>query len=164
MNGLDYTVAVIVLLSLSLGLWRGLIHEILALLGWPLAFLLSQMFSADVARWMPLKQETVRVILSYALVFVAALILWSVAASLIARLMKAVGAGWTDRMLGGLFGIMRGALVLLVLAWMIGLTNYFERPFWRDAASHKALEDAALMTKGWLPDDIAQRIHYGIHS
>jgi predicted HD phosphohydrolase len=47
---------------------------------------------------------------------------------------------------------------------MAGLTNFFQQPFWRDALTSKTLEDAALLTKAWLPDRIAQRIHYRIRS
>jgi membrane protein required for colicin V production len=64
--------------------------------------------------------------------------------------------------LGGFFGLLRGGMVMLVLVWMVGLTNYFEQPFWRNALTSKTLEDAALLTKSWLPDSVAQRIHYGI--
>jgi membrane protein required for colicin V production len=66
--------------------------------------------------------------------------------------------------LGGLFGLVRGTLLLLVLVWMVGLTNYFQKPFWRDALTTGTLERAALLTRSWLPDSVAQRIHYGIRN
>lgn len=164
MNGLDFVVIGILLFSLLLGLWRGLVYEVMALLGWPLAFLLSKLFAGNIAPLLPLKQEASRIAVSYALVFIAALIVWGVLARLLSKLLKAAGSGWSDRVLGGLFGVLRGGVVLLVLMWMAGLTNFFEQPFWRDALTSKTLEDAALLTKAWLPDSIAQRIHYRIRS
>jgi membrane protein required for colicin V production len=164
MNGLDFVVIGILLLSLLLGLWRGLVHELMAMLGWPLAFVLSKLFAGDIAPLLPLKQEAARIAGAYALVFVSVLIVWSVLTRLLSRLLKAAGSDWSDRVLGGLFGVLRGGLVLLVLGWIVGLTNYYQQPFWSDALTSKTLEDAALLTKAWLPDSIAQRIHYQIHS
>ncbi len=164
MTGFDFVVVGILLLSALLGLWRGLIHELMAMLGWPLAFVLSKLFAGDIAPLLPLKQEAARVAGAYALVFIAALIGWAVLTTLLAKLLKAAGSGWSDKVLGGLFGVLRGGMLLLVLVWMVGLTNYFEQPFWRDALTTRTLENAALLTKSWLPDSIAQRIHYGIHS
>lgn len=164
MTGFDFVVIGILLLSSLLGLWRGLIYEVMAMMGWPLAFVLSKLFAGDIAPLLPLKQEVARFAGAYALVFIAAMILWSVLTSLLSKLLKAAGSGWSDRVLGGLFGVLRGGMVLLVLVWMVGLTNYFEQPFWRNALTSKTLEEAALLTKSWLPDSIAQRIHYGIRN
>lgn len=164
MTGFDFVVIGILLLSASLGLWRGLVHELMALLGWPFALVLCKLLAASLAPLLPLKQETARLGVAYALVFIAALIVWSVLTRLLAKLLKAVGSGWSDKVMGGLFGLLRGAMVLLVLVWMVGLTNYYQKPFWRDALTTGTLEQAALLTKCWLPDSVAQRIHYGIRN
>jgi membrane protein required for colicin V production len=160
MNGLDFVVTGILLLSLLLGLWRGLIHEVMALLGWPLAFVLSKLFAGDIAPLLPLQQEATRIAVSYALVFIVVLIVWSVLARLLSKLLKVMGSGWMDRVMGGLFGLVRGVLVVLVLVWLVGLANFSGQPFWRDAIMSKKLEDTALLTRPLLPDSIAQRIHY----
>lgn len=164
MSGFDFAVAGILLVSLLLGLWRGLVYEVLSLLGWPVAFVLSRLFVDSVAPMMPGTQETIRITLAYAAVFVAALIVWGVLAWLLARLVKAVGLGGLDRMLGGLFGLLRGGLVVLVLVWLAGLTDIPEQPFWRSAQTSKTAEDVALLAKAWLPDNIARRIRYGARS
>lgn len=164
MTGFDFAVIAIFLISLALGVWRGLVYEVLSLLGWPLAFVLSKLFAADIAPMMPGEQETLRMALSYAAVFIAVLIVWSVLVWLLSRLVKAAGLGWLDSVLGSLFGLVRGALVVLVLVWLGGLTHFPEQPFWRDAQTSRAAEDVALWSKVWLPDNIAQRIHYGIRS
>lgn len=160
MTAFDFVVAGILLLSFLLGLWRGLIHELMALLGWPIAFVLCKLFADHIAPLLPLKQEAARLAGAYALVFIVTLIVWSVLTRLLAKLLKAVGSGWSDRVLGGLFGVLRGGMVLLVLVWLVGLTNYSEQPFWRDAMMGRTMEEAALLTKPWLPDSIARRIHY----
>jgi len=165
MSGFDSAVAGILLVSLLLGLWRGLVYEVLSLLGWPIAFVLSRLFANDVAPLLPIEQETARIAVAYAAVFIAALIAWGVLAWLFSRLVKAAGLGLLDRILGGfLFGLLRGVLVILVLVWLAGMTDVPEHPFWRSAKTSKAAEDIALLAKAWLPDNIARRIRYGARS
>lgn len=169
MTGFDFAVLAILLVSLLLGLWRGLIYEVLSLLGWPIAFVLSRLYAGNIASLMPGHalsniegaQETMRITLAYVVVFISALIVWGMLAWLFSRLAKAVGLGLLDRMLGGLFGLLRGALMILVLVWLAGLTSIPEQALWRTARTSKAAEDAALLTKVWLPDNIARRIRYG---
>lgn len=164
MTGFDFAVMAILLVSLALGVWRGLVYEVLSLAGWPIAFVLSRMYAGEIAPLMPLMQEAMRVALAYAVVFIAALVAWAVLVWLFAKLVKAIGLGWMDRALGGLFGALRGVLVILALVWLAGLTNIPEQSFWRGAQTSRAAEDAALLTKAWLPDSIAQRIRYGARS
>lgn len=164
MTEFDFAVMVILLVSLSLGLWRGFIHEVLSLLGWPIALFLSNMYSNSIARLIPLAQEVLRLTVVYALVFVIVLIMWGVLVILLTKLLKVIGSGWSDRVLGGLFGILRGGLVVIVLVWLAGMTAIPEQLFWRDAQMSKAVEDVALLTKTWLPNNIAQHVHYRIRS
>jgi len=74
MSGFDSAVAGILLVSLLLGLWRGLVYEVLSLLGWPIAFVLSRMFAGEIAPLMPLMQEEARIALAYAVM----LVVWSI--------------------------------------------------------------------------------------
>lgn len=167
MTGFDFAVAGILLVSCLLGLWHGLVYEALSLLGWPIAFVLSKLFAGHIAPLMPALPSfdgspgISSLAVAYAVVFIVALIAWGVLVSLFSKLVKAIGLGWLDILLGGLFGLVRGVLVILALVWLAGLTKIPELPFWRNALSRKPAEDAALLTKVWLPDNIGQRIHYG---
>jgi len=164
MTEFDFAILTILLVSLLLGLWRGLVYEVLSLAGWPIAFVLSKLFANSIVPLLPVQQEAIRIAAAYAVVFVAALIVWGILVWLLARLVKAIGLGWLDSVMGGLFGVLRGVLVILALVWLAGLTHIPERPFWRGAKISKTAEDIALLTKSWLPDNIAQRIRYGIRA
>ena len=164
MNGLDFAVIAILLLSILLGLWRGLLYEVLSLLGWPFAIILSKLSATSIAPLIPVAQEEMRVTAAYALVFIAALIAWSLLTRLVAKLLKAMGSDWADRAMGGVFGAMRGVLIVLVLVWLAGLTRVPEQPFWRASLTGRMLENIAIPTKAWLPDSMAQRIHYRTRS
>jgi len=160
MTGFDYAVIGIMLVSLLLGLWRGLVYEVLSLLGWPLAFVLSRMFAADIEPLLPVSQEAARVALAYALVFIAALLIWGMLVWIFAKLIRAVGLGVLDSLLGGVFGLLRGVLVILVLVWLAGMSDLPEQALWREAQFSRVAEEVAMQTKVWLPDNIAERIHY----
>ncbi len=168
MTVFDFAVIAILLVSLVFGLWRGLLYEVLSLLGWPLAFVLSNMYADSFARHLPIpalghveaNNEMLRATAAYALVFIAVMVVWGVLVWGLCKLPKAIGLGRLDRMLGGLFGVLRGALVVLAAVWLAGMSDIPERPFWRDARMSKTAEDVALLTKDWLPENIAQRIRY----
>ena len=160
MTGFDLAVIAILFVSLLFGVWRGLFYEVLSLLGWPLAFMLSNMYGEAIARHIPIEHDVVRTTGAYALVFIAVMIVWGMLIWGLTKFLRAIGLGQMDRMLGGLFGVLRGLLVVLVAVWLAGMTDIPKRPFWRDAQLSRGAEDVALLTKPWLPDSIGQRIHY----
>jgi membrane protein required for colicin V production len=128
MTGFDFAVIAILLVSVLLGLWRGLAVEVLSLVGWPLAFVLSNIYSDNFARFLPLKQETLRTTAAYVLMFAVVLIAWGVLVWMLSKMLKSIGLGRMDRTLGGLFGVVRGGLVVLALVWLAGVASL---PSWR---------------------------------
>ncbi|MDE2118701.1 MAG: CvpA family protein [Betaproteobacteria bacterium] len=162
MNLFDYTVIAIVVLSALLGWWRGLVYEVLALLGWVAAYAVARLFAAKAAPYIPaaLGAEGVRTAAAFAGLFIGVLIIGGIVAWLLSKLVKWVGLGWMDGLFGALFGVLRGVLVVLALVLLAGLTGLPKEPFWRNAASSKPLVSIALAVKDWLPESVAQRVHY----
>jgi len=162
MTWFDYTVIAVVALSVLLGWWRGLVYEVLALLGWVAAAIVARLFAAKAAPYIPaaLGAEAVRTAVAFTALFIGTLIIGGIVAWLLSKLVKWVGLGWMDVLLGGLFGVLRGVLVVLALVLLAGLTGLPKEPFWRNASLSKPLENVALAAKGWLPESVAQRVHY----
>jgi membrane protein required for colicin V production len=79
---------------------------------------------------------------------------------LISVLVRSVGLGFADRVLGSLFGFVRGLLVVLMVVLAAGFTALPQEPFWRKAVLSKHLETAAMMVLPWLPQELSQRINY----
>lgn len=161
MTVFDYGLIAVLLISLMLGVWRGLVYEVLSLLGWPLAFVLAKKFSPDALPLIPVGNETVRTALAYATVFVVVLLLWAALVWMVSKLVRAIGLGWVDSALGAFFGLLRGALVVLVLVWLAGMTGLPAQAFWQQAQTSRFAESVALEGKAWLPEDVSRRIHYG---
>jgi membrane protein required for colicin V production len=65
-----------------------------------------------------------------------------------------------DRVLGAVFGMLRGMLVVLILVLLGGLTALPRQPVWRDAMLSPPLEAAALTAKLYLPSELSKRIGY----
>ena len=162
MTGFDYAVFAIVLLSALLGWWRGLVYEILSLLGWAAAGVVARMFAASAAPYMPaaLGAESARTTAAFVALFVVTLIVGGIVAWLLSKLVKWVGLGLLDGLLGMFFGMLRGVLVVLVLVVLAGMTHLPQDAFWRDAWSSRPLESVAEAIQTWLPDSVAKRVHY----
>ena len=158
MTTFDYAVLAIVGISILISVLRGLVREVLALLAWVAAFATATLVGADVGAMMPraIPTEELRLLTG----FLGVLLVMSLAAMTISRLVKGAGLGFEDRMFGMLFGLARGALIVLVLVLLSGLTPLPRDPMWRNAMLSSPLESLAVYVKAWLPGDLSRRIKY----
>ena len=162
MTWFDYAVLGVVGLSMLIGIFRGLIKEMIALAGWILAAVAASMFASQVAEWVPEAVSTpvVRVALAFVIVFLAVLLLSALVGWICSMLIKAAGLGFADRILGAMFGFARGAIVVLVVVMLGGLTMLPKDPIWRQAILSGPLETAVVAAKPMLPKELAQRVKF----
>lgn len=137
-NGADWTILAIVLISAAVGLFRGLVKEVLSLVIWVVALVVAILFRVQVAAALPIDDpnvsDTVREILAFALLFFGVLIAGGLINHLVAKLIEITGLTGTDRVLGGCFGLGRGlVLVLVALVFLPGLVPVDEAAWWRDS-------------------------------
>lgn len=162
MTPFDYVVLAVMALSLLVGVTRGVVSEILALLAWVAAFIAARMWAVPagnllLAEW---SDPLWRQLSGFVAVFVAVLILFALARGVMTLLLKAAGLRPLDRVLGALFGVARGVLVVLVLVLLAGLTPLPQQQWWRQATFAPPLETAVLAARSWLPPELAKRIQY----
>lgn len=117
----DWALAVVLLVSTAIGLWRGLVYELLALVGWVVAFIAAQLWGQLVAQWLPFGEPggLLRIGAGYGLVFVGTLVGWTLLAKLVRMMISATPLTVLDRALGVAFGFARGLLILLVVALIV---------------------------------------------
>jgi membrane protein required for colicin V production len=153
----DWLAIALIGLSALYGVTRGLVFEVISLLGWGAAFWCAQAFATGVAAWLPIGEAEAawRYPLAFVLVFVGVAFGVGLAASLMRRLVSAAGLSPVDRTLGGAFGLARGAVVLLVLAVMVHLLALSEGAWWRDSRSAGVLDAALQGLKPSLPEKLA---------
>ena len=124
MTYFDYFVIAVIVISLLLGLWRGMIGEIIALTAWVLAFIAAREWGGEAAGFLTrIADPAIRLLVAWTLIFIAVLALMALLRLLLRSLLKALGLTITDRLLGLLFGLARGALILLVLVAAGGMTS-----------------------------------------
>jgi membrane protein required for colicin V production len=162
MTWLDYAVIGVFAISLIVGAWRGLVREIVSILGWVIAFLAANLLAGPLGPVMPdaIPTPELRVAAAFGAVFIASLILTSLAGLVLSKVIKAVGLGGLDRLLGAMFGAARGVLILVAAALLAGLTSAPSQPFWRESASGPLLARAAVALKPLLPQTLAERLRY----
>ena len=158
---LDWFGAVILLGSLLVGAWRGLVFEVLSVLGWVAAFVLAQWFAADMAALLPLgsSPEPVRLVVGFAVVFIGTAFASGIVATLVKKMIEAVGLRLVDRALGSLFGLVRGVILLLALAVVIGMTSMSSAPWWQESVLAGVLGSALKGLQPLLPGQLGQYLH-----
>jgi membrane protein required for colicin V production len=134
----DWVLLALLLLSVLAGLVRGLVFEVLSMLGWVVGWFAALWFAGDVARWLPLGEpgSKLNFAAAFAACFLATIIAWALAARLVRMLLHATPLTTIDRLLGAGFGFVRGALVLLVVAALVGMTPAAQSDDWQ--RSHAA--------------------------
>ena len=162
MTWLDYAVIGVFAGSLVLGVWRGLVREVISILGWVIAFLAANLLAGPIGPAMPQAIPTpeLRVAAAYLAVFIGSLIVTSLVGLLLSKIVKAVGLGGVDRALGAVFGVARGLLIVLAATLLAGLTSAPRQAYWRDSASGPLLAQAAGALKPLLPQTLAERLRY----
>jgi len=135
MAALDWIFATVLLLSVLLGAWRGLVFEVLSLLSWVAAFVLAQWLALDVADYLPMSgsSELLRYGAGFLLVFIAVAMLGGLLAALLKKMMATVGLRPVDRVLGAAFGALRGVLLLLLATVLVAMTQFKTSPAWHES-------------------------------
>ncbi len=113
----DIVIAAVIALSALFGLMRGLVREVVSLVIWITAALGALTFSgfvADSALGTLDLGRPVRVAIGFALVFIGVLIAGAIVQRVLGGLVQSTGLGGTDRLLGLVFGGLRGAVVVIV--------------------------------------------------
>ncbi len=162
MNAFDLVFLALLLLSVALGIWRGLVSEVFALLG---------LFLALIAAWelagffVPLLEvfgvtDWLRWPLGFLLVFVLMLLLLGMLRFLLRGLLSIAGLSPMDRFLGAVFGFVRALVLAVLVVGAAGLTELPREPWWQAARSAPPLETVVVAAKPWLPPELGQRIKY----
>ncbi|MCY7387856.1 MAG: CvpA family protein [Burkholderiales bacterium] len=162
MNELDYAIIAVVLVSLGVGAWRGAIREVINIAGWVLAFFLAHALSATLAPYFAdwMAEPVYRSVVAWIVIFVAVLIFAALLACLLSELVRKLGLSGLDRVLGAMVGLLRGGLVVIVLALAAGMTKFPDSALWKNAALTPPVEVAALYARALLPQSLAAKISY----
>ena len=144
-----------------LGAWRGLVYEVLSVLGWAVSFYAAQYFAPVVSGWLPLQSssQTVLHAAAFVLVFVAAVFAAGLLAFLFKKLIESIGLRPVDRTMGAAFGLVRGVILLLAAAVVINMTALEKNLWWQESKGAPVLNATLKGLKPVLPEQFAKYLN-----
>ncbi|NBT34795.1 MAG: CvpA family protein [Betaproteobacteria bacterium] len=156
---IDIILLVLVCASILLSMLRGLVQEIASLGVWVLALVGASRLASTVGEAFTfVESEPIRLTLAFAVVFIIALILGRLVTLALKELVQATGATVLDRVLGSLFGLARGLVIVAALAVLGAMTPLPSQPAWQESVSRPLLDLSIHVTAPWLPDFLASRV------
>ena len=160
LTAVDWILLAALSLSLLLGVWRGLVQEVLSLAGWVVAFYVSQIYAPMAAAKLPMEgsSQMLRYAAGFVVVFVGVLIAQALITGVIKKMLSVVGLGLIDRLLGSLFGALRGIVILLAVTLLVGMTPMRESEAWQQSQGSKWLRALLHVCKPALPADFGKYI------
>ncbi len=157
MNWVDYCIAGILVLSILMGLWRGLIGEVLALVCWAVALWVAWRFGPQVAeQFKSIDLPAARLLLGYILCFVAVLIAGAIVGFLLRKLISGSGLSGTDRLFGMIFGLARGIVLVTLIVLLLGFTPFPREPWWHQSQLLPSFQQAAQWAAAHMPPEVTK--------
>lgn len=156
MNAVDAIILTVLLLSVLVGLFRGLISEVLSLVTWAVAFWVAWTFgpmvSEHFAKTIP--TPTLRFTAGYGICFIAMLVVGALVRFVVRRVVDGTGLGGTDRLLGMLFGFGRGLLLVALMVFLVGLTPLTHEPMVQQSSLMPQFNGIATWLEQELPSNV----------
>ena len=160
MNWFDLAIIGVVLIFFVIGIVRGFIREVLSLLSWILAFWVAFTFADPISHIFQayIEAPVLRIVASFAALFVSTLILLTVISFLIHKLLSVSGIKGTDRALGGLFGGVKGLVIIALLMLFAHETVLPQEKWWRNSLLAGHFQPLVLIIRDLLPPDMTRRL------
>ena len=156
----DYVVLAIIAISILVGAIRGFVKEAFSLAVWAAAFLVAFQFSGVLAMQLEnhIELPSARTSLAFASLFILVLLVGGLVTFLVGKLVEKTGLDGTDRLLGGVFGGVRGLAIVLAVILVAGLTPVPQDPWWQQSKTIQSLMPLAEWSAQFLPDYILEHL------
>lgn len=160
MTWLDIVILAIIALSALFGIFRGFVREVLSLIVWVLSFWVASRFAYEAAAYLEglIPYQDARLIAAFVAIFFAVLIVGMVVSRLLVKLVHASGISG-DRTLGGVFGLLRGVVIVAILIMVTAITPLADDEAWQQSMLAGYFESLAqwaldVLRSEWGIDDL----------
>jgi membrane protein required for colicin V production len=162
LTGFDYIVIATVVFCVLVSMMRGAVKEMLAIVGWVVAFYIAKAYSTTLAAFLPeaIPTEALKTLIAFLILLIAVLVLSGLVAMAISSVVSQIGLGWLNRFVGVIFGFAKGMLIACLLVFLAGLTSLPKEPMWTDALLSDPLEMLVESTLPWLPEGISEHVKF----
>jgi len=162
MSYLDYFFIFIILLSLLVGCFRGFTRELFSLVGWVFAFYFANLFTGDLLQFVSFEfGEHVNFIIIYMSIFIIILLLATLLATIFNKLIKNIGLGFLNVIIGGIFGLMRGVLISFIIIFLVEKTSFISEVSLAESKTIPVIKLAIKKTLSYLPYEWSNKVKYG---
>jgi membrane protein required for colicin V production len=158
MNGVDYLIIVIMVLSSLMSLLRGFARESLSLVAWVAAFWIAIHFCEALSAYFThsISTPAIRVAVAFVVLLVATLLVAGIVNMLVAQLIDKTGLSGTDRLLGCVFGAARGVFIVTILILVMGLTPLVQTSLWQKSKLMPEFRGFVIWAQDMLPNNVAK--------
>lgn len=145
--------AAVLIGSSLIGAWRGLVFEVLSLLVWGVAWVVAHAFADEfaAASFWPVASPVIRHVMAWCVLFVLALMAGRLVVWSVRQLLHLSPLAGLDRLLGALFGLLRGALIALIVVMLVGESPLADREPWRQALAVQWSQWVLVRVLPWMP-------------
>jgi membrane protein required for colicin V production len=152
----DWVLIGLIVVSTLVGLLRGFIKEVFALAVWVAAFVIAFYFSGQVASLLEghVELPSGRTAIAFSGLFLIVLVIGGLLTWLIGKLVESTGLSGTDRLMGGVFGALRGLMLVVALVVVAGFTPIPEDPWWKESRVIQSVLPLADWAAGFLPESV----------
>lgn len=150
---IDIVLLAVIALSALLGLLRGFVSIVLSLLSWVLGAWAALSFGEATAHWWatPEAPDTGHFVAGYVSIFLLVMLsVWGVGL-VIRQLVRATSLNGPDRLLGGVLGVARGALIGCVLLLAASYTPLTGEASWQHSHLRPLLEPGVRWLQARMP-------------
>jgi len=162
MNWADFSILSIIGISALISLFRGFVREALSVVGLAAAIWVAVTFYDQASDLLVnvISLPTGRRVIAFVALIVVSLLIAGLINHLIGKLVDKVGLTGTDRMLGVVFGVVRGVAIVGLLVLLAGLTQVPQDPWWQQSMLMEHFQKLAQMAIEFLPPDIVAHFSY----
>ena len=123
MTQVDNLILAVIAISSAFGVRRGFIKEIMSLLSWIAALLVSRVYSVSLASILEnlIDNPSVRYVIAFSVLFVIIIMLGTLLNHLMSKLLVVTGLKTIDRLLGAVFGVARGTVIVMVFLFVLSV-------------------------------------------
>ncbi len=133
MTTFDLICLLLLAASTLFGLWRGFLSELFSLVGWVLGVMGALELGLAVGKMLPIEEGILRNMAGGAVVFFLTIFLVALVRICFKSALKKLGLGPFDHILGMLFGMLRGALVIVLAVMVMRFTALPEQEWWNQS-------------------------------